>query len=106
MVVMGKRTADRRGKEALPERADDPRYRPIANGTTSREPHLEHFHRRASSTTVVQGLCWTTSSSIGHRCLWPQPLQWAPRVATLRGCWSAARDTSQVSRDFSSMARW
>ena len=41
MVVMGKGTADRRRKEAPPERADEPRYRPIANGTTSREPHFE-----------------------------------------------------------------
>jgi hypothetical protein len=33
-------------------------YRPMANGTTSREPHSEHRHRRCSSVTVVQGSCW------------------------------------------------
>ena len=32
-------------------------YRPIAKGSTSREPHLEHRHRRRRSATVVRGLC-------------------------------------------------
>src|SRR5215472_10550801 len=75
-------------------------YRPIAKGTTSREPHLEHLHRRASQATVVQGLWSALSSSIAHRCSWSHRLQRAPIVATLRCCWSAARDTSEVSRDF------
>ena len=34
-------------------------HRPIANGTTIREPHLEHRHRRANSTTVVHGWFWS-----------------------------------------------
>jgi hypothetical protein len=77
---------------------------PIAKGSTSPEPHSEHFHRRASQATVVQGLWSAMSSSIAHRCSWSHRVQRAPIVATLRCCWSAARDTSQVSRDFSSMA--
>ena len=74
---------------------------PMANGITSPGPHLEHFHRRARATTVVHGLCWAMSSSIGQRCLWPQPLQWAPTVAILRWSWRKAGDASQASRETS-----
>ena len=43
------------------------------------------------------------SSSIGHECLCPQPLQRTPMIAILRWSWSEASDTSQVSRDFLAM---
>ena len=59
-------------------------YPPIAKGSTFREPHFEHLHRRRSSETVVHGLYWAMSSSIGQVCLWPQPSQRTPMVAILR----------------------
>ena len=68
----------------------------MANGITSPEPHLEHFHRRARATTVVHGLCWAMSSSIGQRCLWPQPLQWAATAAILRWSWRKASEQDQT----------
>ena len=63
--------ANREGRSGRPSGKPSPRaivvclrdHLPMANGTTSREPHLEHLHRRVSSTTVVQGLCWAMSSS-------------------------------------------
>jgi hypothetical protein len=39
----------------------------------SREPHVKHFHRPASSATVVQGLCWAIRSSID---IGPNILRW------------------------------
>jgi hypothetical protein len=83
---------------------ETPPYRPIAMGSTFREPHFEHRHRFHRAETSAQGLWRSISSSIGQVCLWPQPSQRTPMVAILRWCWSEASDTSQVSRDFSAMA--
>jgi hypothetical protein len=79
-------------------------YRPIAKGSTSREPHFEHFHRSQRSEASVHGRCLSMSSSIGQECLCPQALHRTPMVSIFLWSWSEASDTSQASRDFSTMA--
>ena len=83
---------------------EQPRYCPTAKGSTSRKPHLEQRHRFHRSETSAQGLWRAMSSSTGHECPCPHPLHWTPMVPIFLWSWSEASDTSQASRDFSSMA--
>ena len=79
----------------------------MANGITSPEPHLEHFHRRARATTVVHGLCWAMSSSIGQRCLWPQAVTVGAYGRDLAVVLEEGeRHLPSLAGDFSSIAGW